>query len=37
LPQGVALADAAGLSGEDWSGRALVVNPPSLNPAYSIH
>jgi hypothetical protein len=31
LPQVVALADAAGLSGEAWSGRALVVNPPSLN------
>jgi hypothetical protein len=31
LPQVVALADAAGLSGEEWSGRALLVNPPSLN------
>lgn len=31
LPQIVALVDAAGLSGEEWSGRALVVNPPSLN------
>jgi hypothetical protein len=31
LPQIIALADAAGLSGEEWSGRALVVNPPSLN------
>lgn len=31
LPQIAALVDAAGLSGEEWSGRALVVNPPSLN------
>ncbi len=31
LPQIVALVDAAGLSGEEWSSRALVVNPPSLN------
>lgn len=31
LPQIVALADAAGLTGEEWSGRALLVNPPSLN------
>ncbi len=31
LPQVVALADEAGLTGEEWSGRALLVNPPSLN------
>jgi hypothetical protein len=31
LPQVVALANAAGLSGEEWSGRALIVNPLSLN------
>lgn len=31
LPQIITLVDAAGLSGEEWSGRALVVNPPSLN------
>jgi hypothetical protein len=31
LSQVVTLADAAGLSGEEWSGQALVVNPPSLN------
>lgn len=31
LPQIVALADAAGLSGEAWSGAPLLINPPSLN------
>lgn len=31
LPQVIALADAAGLSHEEWSGRALLINPPSLN------
>ncbi len=31
LPQVVALADAAGLNGEAWSGQAILVNPPSLN------
>lgn len=30
-PQVVALADAAGLSPEEWQTRPLVVNPPSLN------
>ncbi len=31
LPQMTALADEAGLTNEEWSGRALLVNPPSLN------
>ncbi|MEW5957531.1 MAG: CRISPR-associated protein Csx15 [Chloroflexota bacterium] len=31
IPQVTALADAAGLANEEWSGRALLVNPPSLN------
>jgi len=31
LPQVIALADAAGLAAEEWSGRALLVNPPALN------
>jgi hypothetical protein len=31
LPQVVALADEAGLSAEEWSGRPLLINPPSLN------
>lgn len=30
-PQVVALADEAGLSAEEWSGRPLLINPPSLN------
>lgn len=31
LPQAAALADQAGLSAEEWSGAALLLNPPSLN------
>ena len=31
LPQIVALADAAGLTNEEWSGKPLQINPPSLN------
>jgi hypothetical protein len=30
-PQVIALADAAGLSGEEWSGAPLLINPPALN------
>lgn len=30
-PQVAALADAAELSDEEWSGAPLLVNPPSLN------
>jgi hypothetical protein len=30
-PQVAALANQAGLASEEWSGRALLVNPPSLN------
>jgi hypothetical protein len=30
-PQVVALAEAAELTNEEWSGRALLVNPPALN------
>ena len=30
-PQVAALADAAGLSPEEWQTRPIVVNPPSLN------
>lgn len=30
-PQIIALADAAGLSGEEWSGAPLLINPPALN------
>lgn len=31
LPQVVALAEAAKLTNEEWSGRPLLINPPSLN------
>ena len=30
-PQTVALADAAGLTSEDWQTLPILVNPPSLN------
>lgn len=30
-PQVIALADAAGLSSEEWSGAPLLINPPALN------
>jgi hypothetical protein len=30
-PQVIALADAAGLSGAEWSGAPLLINPPALN------
>jgi hypothetical protein len=31
IPQVTALADEAGLTYEEWSGRVLLVNPPALN------
>jgi hypothetical protein len=31
VPQVTALADAAELTDEEWSGRPLLINPPSLN------
>jgi len=31
LPQIVALADAAGLSADEWQTAAIIVNPPALN------
>lgn len=31
IPQVTALADAAELTSEEWSGAPLLINPPSLN------
>lgn len=31
LPQIVALANEAGLTNEEWSGKLILINPPSLN------